>query len=445
MQTPNALTPVAPNAGRTPLYVQGALPADFSPVAQVKPVIPSLTAGASLGRDAFLPNAEPERVWLAGPFAEVAARWLAAIEAEQLVDLEISTYRTPTTTAPRGMYLRPTDGGWCRKGDDSAIAITPNAASQIVGLMLTGHADRPNNATRNLAWYSPKTRAVMFAELRDRSPRKEGQDHAILVRTFIDPASGVRAARAFLTGRHSGQHFDDRNVAAILGEFVFPTARAYVRRNIDETRGYASIDGEQNGVEASVHFRNSETGGAQLSFAGGVRITALDAQVRQSYTGQVETVEKTIEIANTHGGSRRNHTLPRKNRTEAERAEIARSRISQSITAATQSARHMVARWGEALAEFPAHLTAIPEGLDRKMAAQIFLDAVEELTAITAADRLALAEVIENSDRLAALPFLSAAHVTGAFAVLASKQTDADEAGRLQVTASEWVLQGWKR
>lgn len=325
---------------------------------------------ASIGRDAALPAGEaPAYSSRTVPFAQVAESWSDRIVAEQLIDLQIRHYRTPTRSAPE-----------------------------------------------------------------------------MLLRTFIDPRFGVRALRAVVSGRHSGIHFDDMALIAALQKTVAGSAPAYCSRTIDATSGYAVLE-QRGDARASLHWSNSETGCASLEFGAGCYITALDAVVRNGVTVRTDTgtIEQTsVRVTSAADRSRRAHTLPRKDRTEAERSRIAQARMAADIAKATEASRALCLGWEVALQTFAAGWDRVGTTYSRSMAAIVILDLVEEHTPRGKfTDRLALEKVLTDSDRLFALPFGSAAHIAGAYAVLASTQTDIDEARRLQDEAGRWVTEGF--
>lgn len=399
---------------------------------------------ASLGRDAALPAGEqPIFRRRTQPFADVVAAWTERIAAEQLFDVQIRHYRTPTTTAPEGLFLRDTDGCLMRKPGGEGLAYTERGWTQLINLLLQVPG-KPRNPVDAYRFLGPSTRSVVFDHLKARSHRKEGTGHEILLRSFVDTRFGVRALRAVVSGIHSGIHFDDLAVIEALQKVVNADAPTDCSREIDFTVGYAILktDGD---ARASIHWRNSETGAASISFGAGCYIAALDALVRdgksvRTVDGNLETTE--VKVASAHGTSRRAHTLPRKDKSEADRAAIAQARMAADISKATDASLQLTAAWGEALQTFPKGWTREASTYSRSMAATVILDLIEEHTRLFVdTDRKALEQLLVDNDRLFALPFGSAAHVAGAWAILASTQTDHDEATRMQNEAGRWVLE----
>ena len=131
-------------------------------------------------------------------------------------------------------------------------------------------------------------------------------------------------------------------------------------------------------------------------------------------------------------------------RLEADRARIARERMVDSLTKASVEAKQLVADWHEALKAFPAGydtlvLKVSESDGDVELHAEIMLDLIESRSNLKSEDREALKAIIKTNDRLKQLPLFSAAHVAGAWALLAKNTTDVDEAARLQLEAGRWV------
>jgi hypothetical protein len=414
----------------------------------VAPLTPVVAAKGpnSLGFDAALP-ANPATAFRSQheSWETVRAQWLAHIESEQLIDLQLTHYRTPTTVAPQGLHLRETDGALMRRLDGEGLAYTPRAWSQLIGLLMQGHADRPRSCAEAYRWVGPEVRPVVFQHLRDRSRRQEGEGHELLLRTYVDQRRGARALRAVLSGRHSGIHFDDLSVCDALSSVVQSTAKAQCARDVDETHGYAVLRTEGD-ARATITWHNSETGAASLSFGAACYIAVLDTVIRGTETkSDVELPEnRSVAVASATGGTRRAHTLPRANATEATRARVARERMTRDIRSATAQANALAASWAIALTSFPeAFNPTLVTGADRATAAAIILDIIEENSRVTAEDRKALEAVLIREDRLQKLPFGSRAHIAGAYAVLASQQTSWEESKRLQCIAGNWVTKGF--
>lgn len=409
-------------------------------------VVPPMSA-SSLGIDASLPAGEqPTYSSRTLPFAQVTASWTERIAAEQHFDLQIRHYRTPTSKAPEGLFLRDTDGALMRDPNGAPLAYTQRARTQLINILLQEVGDKPRSPSDFMGWLSPSTRSVVFDEVKARSCRKEGRGFELLLRSFVDQRFGVRALRAVLSGRHSGIHFDDLALIAALARVVPADAPAYCSRAIDSTAGYAIV-GQDGEARASIHWSNSETGSASLEFSGGCYIATLDAVVRDGKAIRTEGALETesVRIASASDRTRRAHTLPRRNQTEAGRKAIAQSRMATDITTATSAAKTMALAWGVAQATFARGWDRTGTSYSRSMAATVILDLVEEHTrgGFKGEDRKALEEVLTNTDRLQLLPFGSAAHIAGAWAVLARAQTSVTEAKRMQDEAGRWVLDGF--
>lgn len=417
------------------------------PPAPMRQVGQPLLSIDSLGRDAILPGRE-RRIFTGRDtsWSEAAQRWLAAIDAELHADVETPFYRTPTATAPLGFFLRSTDGAFMRKTGGEPLAFQPGAWSQFISAL--GYGRGPRGGATTLAWLWPHLRSLAVAELRDRSTRPEGEGNEILLRTHIDPHTGLRALRAVLSGRHSGIHLDDRALCGAIAARIDPEAPAAISRGIDETHGWAGLADSFAEARASVHFRNSETGGAQLAFSAGCYISVLDTTVRRATMfGDEIAEERRVVLASEQGRTRRNHTLPRRNTSEARRAAVARERMLGDFDKASAAARELARAWLTARADVSPMGPIAPAGLDRAACAEVLADGIEEHSRIrlTAEDRARIVAVLTSEDRLEDLPWGTSAHVAGAFACAARDAGDVDETLRLQHLASEWVLSGWSR
>lgn len=394
----------------------------------------------SFGFDAAL-SADPGVKFLSKleDWRAVRDAWLAQITSEDLVDVQAIYYRSLTRSSV-GWYLRPTDGAFVRRQNPDALAYTPRAWAQLVTLLMQEIPDKPRSPVEAYRWLAPAVREIVFEHLRNRSRRTEKESAPILLRTFIS-AQGVRALRAVVSGRHSGRHFDDEALARVLDEVLPVGSKAYVSRAIDRTIGHAVI-ADLDTAKAVVSWSNSETGAASLGFGGACWISALETLIRSNVeeaTDQtLEPSTKPVTIATAHGSSRRAHTLPRVGVSHADRAIIARERMKASIGKASTAARQLASDWTLALQSFPAG-TELAMPTDRSLIAEIVLDRIEDRTRLKADDREALKAVILSSDRLAQLPYLSAAHLAGAWALLGAAQTDPDEAARCQLEAGRWV------
>lgn len=404
----------------------------------------------SIGRDAALPPGDP--IAYSSTFEEwerTSYFWRRQIEDEALSDVIVTQYRTPGSRPGCRMKLRMVDGalmlGKASGADmvdpgEGPWAYTPKAWSQLIALLLAEQADKPRGAAEPYRWLWPSIREQVFAHLVARSKRKEGGDHPIVLRTFLDVRFGLRAVRAALSGRHAGTHFDDAAVADALDRELSTTAPSWVRRTIDLTIGHAVLasTADTQGAEAVLTWRNSETSGASLGFGAACRIKALNAIVRDVH-GEKLTDTEVITIASTAGSTRRRHTLPRVGYTEAERRAVAQKRIRTDITTASASARALVAAWEEACRRFPGGMPQ-ERPTSAEQEAEIILDAIESHTrGFKAEDREGLKKVIADTKQLQQLPFLSAAHIAGAWAVLAARQTVIEETIRCQLEAGRWV------
>ncbi len=425
------------------------------------PVIPP--AGAdSLGFDAALPRgAGVAFSMVTAAWENVALLWRGQIASEQLADVQIRHYRTPTDTAPHGLRVRPTDGALQRMGD-RGVAYTEHAWSQLISLLLQEVPSKPRGPSEPFRWLSPSVRALVFADVRNRSRREEGEGHEVILRSFVDARSGARALRAVLSGRHSGIHFDDLALSRVLDRVIPHDAPAYVSRSVNQTKGYAVLDVDQAAeCRASLSWENSETGCASLSFSGGVYLSVLDALIvggKKITTGAdlgvAELAKTQVTIAQSNKSTRRAHTLPRKDRSEAERAEIASKRIRADVDSATKEAFAMCEAWAAAKLDMaPGYVVGVDvkrggtlSEKQRKVDAMIVVDAIEENTrGFTAEDRKGLEQILADNDRLATLPYMSAALIAGAWAVMAREQSDWEEAARMMEEAHRWITKGFKR
>lgn len=404
----------------------------------------------SIGRDAALPAGDP--IAYSSTFEEwerTSYFWRRQIEDEALSDIIVTQYRTPGSRPGCKMKLRMVDGalmlGKASGADmvdpgEGPWAYTPKAWSQLIALLLAEQADKPRGAAEPYRWLWPSIREQVFAHLVARSKRKEGADYPIVLRTYLDVRFGLRAVRAAMSGRHAGTHFDDEAVADAIDRELSAAAPSWVRRTIDLTIGHAvfATTADTLGAEAVLTWRNSETSGASLGFGAACRIKALNAVVRD-VRGEKLTNTEIITIASTAGSTRRRHTLPRVGYTEAERRAEAQKRMRSDIAKASTSARALVAAWDEACRRFPGGLPQ-QRPASAEQEAEIILDTIESHTpGFKAEDREALKKVIADTKQLAALPFLSAAHIAGAWAVLAARQTTIEETIRCQMEAGRWV------
>jgi hypothetical protein len=432
-----------PDPAPSPRYFEQRADTAIGPVRQYERVEIPVKSATSFGFDASLPAdsaikfSSKLEAWPA-----VRERWLAQITSEDLIDISMIYYRTPTRTSPVGWYLRETDGAFVRRQNEDAIAYTPRAWTQLVTLFLQEVPDKPRSPSEAYRWLAPEVRSTVFAHLRDRSRRAEREEAPMLLRTFISE-QGVRALRAVVTGRHSGRCFDDEALSLALDQVLPVGSQAWVQRTIDRTVGHATLESSET-ASAVLYWSSSETGAASLAFGAGCRITALETLVR---TGKaLETavdLEKPVTITTANGSSRRSHTLPRVGVTAAQRAKIARERMLDSILKASAEAKQLVADWHLALKAFPPGyddlVLKVTDSADVELYAEIMLDLIESRSNLKADDREALKAIIKTNDQLKQLPLFSAAHIAGAWALLAKDQTDVDEAARLQLEAGRWI------
>lgn len=413
----------------------------------IDPVIPP-RGPSSLGIDAALPaSAGITYSSTTRPWNEILERWRARITEEQLIDVEISHYRTATRTAPNGIRLRETDGAFLRTTNGEPLAYTQRAFAQLINLLLQEIPTKPRAAPEPYRWLETPVRSQVLESIKRRSRRGEGEGFEMLLRTYVDPALEVRALRAVVSGRHSGIHFDDLALSHVLERMLPTAAPAYVHRDTDATRGYAVLD-EKGEARATIGWSNSETGAASLAFSGGCWIETLDAVIRDGavvVSADGEVLEAGVRVANTSDRTKRAHTLPRKRRSEAERARIAADRMSRDVAKATDRSRELCRAWDRAIRTFaPGFLIQTTE--DRPAAVAVVMDLIEENTkGFSDKDRAELEKIFYAPERLKLIPFASAAYIAGAWAVLASKQTSWDEADRMQAEAARWVMRPFSR
>ena len=430
-----------PNPPPSPRYFEQRVDSVIEPIREYERVEIAPKSDVSFGFDAAIPAdstiqfSSKLEAWEA-----VRERWLAQIVSEDLLDVQAIYYRTPTRGSPVGWHLRPTDGAFVRTQNSAAIAYTPRAWTQLVSLFLQEVPDKPRSPAEAYRWLAPRERMFVFAHIRDRSRRAEHENSPILLRTYIS-AQGVRALRAVVSGRHSGRAFDDEALASALDQSLPFGSQAWVQRSIDRTVGHATLESSET-ARAVLHWSNSETGAASLAFGAGCWITALETIVRTGKDVETTTdIEKPVTITTANGSSRRSHTLPRVGKTHAARMAIARERMVSSITKASVEARQLVADWHLALKAFPPgyDTLVLAGGADPELQAEVMLDLIEGRSHLKPDDREALKAIIKTNDRLKQLPLFSAAHIAGAWALLAKDQTDIDEAARLQLEAGRWV------
>lgn len=373
-----------------------------------------------------------------------------------------------------------------------AIAVTDHSIGQLVGVLTAGGTGWRSTSAA-FGGVSPSVRALLLLELQATAKRERSEN--VVVRTAlrqIEESDGVRfgapsyvmrserVARAVVTPRHSGAAFDDRNLARVLRSVASGDSRAtFLRAELGtESRGWVEVGekGAHKGLSLAVTFRNSETGQARLSFRGSARISALDAVIVAHRAAYVEEVTLTT----AGGAAERNHTLPTlltrelstahptmpsarfrtgTKLTTADREIIAADRMTASFAQATEASLQLAAAWAVALTDFaPGFVAELFSGTDAATQAEVLLDMCEEFGISLGKDRAALAKVLTDDARLAALSHGSAAHVAACYAVLAAQRTTVEvdgktvtsalpwaEAERLQQAAGRWVACGWDR
>lgn len=408
----------------------------------------------SLGRDAALPHGNP--LQFSSSFEDwdrTKYFWQRQIDDEQLRDIVVPHYRTPTR-GPSAMRLRGEDGALYLGKPTGADfidanrghwAYTPRAWAQMVALLIQEDPAKPRGAAEPFRWLWPAMRRDVFEHLVRRSRRPEGEHKPIVLRTFLDLRFGFRAVRAAVSGIHAGEFYDDAAVLQALDLVIHDQAAAWVTRTIDTTVGHAelgapSTDGSARHVKAMLTWRNSETGAASLGFGAACRITVLDAIAREKSEFATDTTMP-VTVASAAGATRRSHTVPRANRTQDERRQIADDRMARDIAKASNSARRLADAWMMALTRFPGG-SAAARPASAELEAEIILDLIESRTrGFKAADREVLKKIIADERQLKELPFLSAAHLAGAWALAAKRAEDPTETLRLQVEAGRWILE----
>lgn len=401
-----------------------------------KVTIPAADA-QSFGVDAILPVAvEPAHSTRLAPLSDVLAQWRAQIALEQLTDVEIVNWRSASDDLGSiGLYLRTTDGALMMGPD--ARAFTPAAWSQLINLLMAEQPSRPAGAAAVGAWLTPDTRSQLFEEVKLRSLRREDSKHPLFVRMFKPVGfSQFTAVRAVLSGRHSGTHFDDSAIADLFEARFDWNAQAHVSRGTDTSAGYVVLD-TAPGLQAAVHFRNSETGASSLAFSGGAYITAIGTSVT--------VPERRVEalLTSAKGQTRRAHTLPRVRVSPEARKGIAADRMGDDVDTATAAAIALCDAWKLALVSFPKGFAAAPVATNATVA--VYVDQIAERSNLTDGARSLLPKLIEDCAALndGTIPFLSAAWVAASLALLAREEPTAAGFRKLSDEAGRWVIDGW--
>jgi len=410
-----------------------------------KPVIPSASEH-SFGVDAILrTSTTAAHSTHTRSLTEVVAEWQAQITAENLTDVEVVHWRSPSEYGTAGLFLRTTDGALMLRSG-APRGFTARGWAMLVNLLMHETPGRPSGTANVLAWLSPENRSLAFEEVKARSVRQEDAKHPLFVRMYSPIGhNGIRAVRAVLSGRHSGIHFDDAAIASYLLKKFEGSAQAHVSRSTDATAGYLILDDAKTvGLAAALSFANSETGASSISFSGGARITAVGALV------SVPEKKRAALIASARGSTRRAHTLPRVRVTEVERANIATTRLDHDVNAATDAAIALCSKWEAALVSFPSSFAAgalsgtgaLPAEFGALAVDMILerskLDVTEEL-------RARLTSCVTTNEALAAsgLARMSAAWVAATFALLGADETTAEGHKALADEAGRWVIDGW--
>ncbi len=282
--------------------------------------------------DAAIPDAATGVFAEATPFAEVLIEWRAQIAREALIDHSINY---------RAFSMRPTDGALVRK---SALAYTKHGSGQLLNLLLPR---KPANLNNVLRWIKPAQRAAVFnVDIRDASDRNP--DDLVVLRTFVISVHGipVRAIRAAVSTRHSLKAMDDLALAGALEQEIKPTALATVSRGVDITHGFAIVGDAHPHLTRTIHWRNSETGIASMTFGAGAMITVVDAPARLLASSEVDPdMNLTVQVAGDQSASKVRHTSPGGN-------DVAPRRLR--ISPPTACARRFGRRW-LAVRSWPAH------------------------------------------------------------------------------------------
>lgn len=399
--------------------------------------------------DAALPDdARPAWAMATQYFGTAIREWRQRITADELLDIGFSAAEAIHHSS---LILSPADGALLRREASHAtgLAYTRWAWQQLVSLLLQQVPQRPSGAAGVSFWLNPDARALAFRDFVTRS--KRANHKSLVFRTFRH-SSGLRALRAVVSERHSGIYYDDTALIAKLEEELPHAARARVHRSINMTQGYCELTEEAASVAdasltATLHWRNSETNCASLSFHGGARIRFLDAVVRDA-KGAILTEEDAqlpsagnVMLQSVGTRVRTHHTIPRRHTTDGERQDIAAGRMDKLIRQARAAADTLISNWQRALESFPEGFSPSDAGLP--LAFDVLLDYAEEQQGMEAEDKLKLLKLLKDDKRLTQVPHGSAAHMACAYAVLANLTRDYDEATRLQEKAGEWLASRW--
>lgn len=432
--TPSALIAGAVQGG---VYV----PAGYE-VEAPAPTPPSakLETGAAFPFDASLPDPRGMRVLFPSQlsFAQVALAWAEQIRAEAHHDFKVSS---------ADLRMREEDGALTR-GKPGGLAYTRHGFGQLVNLLL---AHKPNNLAGCLRWLRPARRSAAFnLDVMPRTTRKA--DDLMVLRTFAAARPGaegqtVRAVRAVVSTRHSQAALDDLNMMNALQAELGTSAPTDCARSIDETHGVAVVGTTAKHLHRTLHWTNSETGCASMSFTAGAVIRFLDAMVRLD--GTTDTVAVTLEDENTRSTMR--HTAPGGKKSPEQQAKVANDRMRERIRDVLKAGEAVEGMWERALVDYPVELRDRDgdDGRERflkmgpEQAFEVLGDLLEEVGDVKSDDRDLLLAVLKDEKRLEQLPRGSAAHVAAAFAVLGARAEDNAKAMHWQGVAGRWISRGW--
>lgn len=381
-------------------------------------------------------------------WAQARADWQQAIKLEELHDAVIPSLHE--------LSVDPRDGALTRGA--GGLAYTPHAWSQLLSLMRAG---APSGLAAVTRWLKPGTRCLAWRDIVVASKRPR-TDEGVL-RTFREPATGLRALRAVVSGRHSLEAYDDANIIAVLDEMdaasradntatLMRINTAFVARRWDVTYGNFTMAAAE-GAALGFTLRNSETGMASLGFSGHVYIETLDARVMMPANVSHDV---SVRIAARAKATTRRHTMPRyDSRTGDElskeaRAAIAADRIEADVEVALASAAVLADAWLTAKMDInPTAIALAKASAGDETAAAALKDLLLENGCGLANDASAVAELVTimaDDTRLRALPAGSAAYMASALAVLAQGSDRSwEDALLLQAMAGRFILEGWHK
>lgn len=421
----------APAASSLPAEVQTALTAVARALAARPNSYPIDAALATRGPSTYTTR----RV----SFDEAVQVWERQIAEEQLQDHQIPSLHD--------LGVDPRDGAITRGA--GGLCYTPHAWRQLIQLFRVGQSGIPSEVIAADVWHTPFTRHFAFGDVKRASQRP--RDEEAVLRTFRVTQDGrqYRALRAVVSGRHSLTHTDDLAVIRVLGSLDEQPTEGRVVRAWDKTVGSFLLDAGDEDVRFGFAFANSETGCGSLQFNGSIVLRALDVEIVRP---DGRTLESAVTIASESATTRRRHTLPRKvgkaELTEAQRGDVAASRIAMDIKTALTGARALRDAWQRAKNMIEAQLVPLAKMTEVDDAAvEVLEDALLELGAVpeeAQRNRAALrsfargvATVMANDARLRALPHGSRAHLAATLAVLAGQQRTWDAARSVQQLAGE--------